>query len=230
MQKIVDITDLSQPVKRPKKGYLFCKRALDILMSLTVMAVLLPLSAVIAVIAAWDTKGSPLFVQQRIGRNLKPFKVLKFRTMKTNAPADKPTYLLDNHDRYISRVGRCIRKLSLDEIPQLLNILKGDMSFVGPRPVVAGETELIRLRNRIGADIVRPGLTGLAQISGRDNVPVRRKAYLDRVYVDSMCMRADARILLKTAVHVLTSRGIKEGANPRIAGTERYKDADHKAI
>lgn len=224
MQKVLVMNEYSLPVKRPTKSYLFCKRTLDIVFSLSMIILLLPICLVVALVAAIDTKGSPLFIQQRMGRNGKPFKMFKFRTMSVNAPANVATYLLDDADRYISKVGGLLRKLSLDELPQLLNILKGDMSFVGPRPVVLSEDDLLELRRRNGAGSVRPGLTGLAQISGRDDVAVGLKAKLDGEYVENMCLVSDMKILFRTVGDVLTSKGVTDGANPELASTTVDED------
>jgi len=210
--------------KRPTKSCLCEKRVFDVAVSLIMLIVMSPFCLFLALISAVDTKGSPLFVQKRMGRGGIPFMVLKFRTMNANAPADKATYEIES-DQYISGVGRVLRKLSLDEIPQLINILKGDMSFVGPRPVVMSETELIRLRHQRGADTVRPGLSGLAQISGRDDVTVGKKAQLDAFYVENLTFWNDIKILATTFVHVLTSRGVNDRVNPAIARV----DADEEA-
>lgn len=216
MQKILVWNDYYVPAKKPTKQYLFCKRAMDIVFSFLMIALLLPLLAIVAVVSSADTHGSPIFVQERMGRKGKVFHVYKFRTMRVNAPANVATYLLSDAESYISRVGGFLRKSSLDELPQLFNIFKGDMSFVGPRPVVLTETELLELRRRNGAGIVRPGLTGLAQVSGRDDVSVGLKAKLDSEYVADMCLSTDLRILCKTFVNVLKSEGVTEGSNPEI--------------
>lgn len=229
MQKVLPIADYYVPAKRPTREYLFCKRTLDIVISFSMILLLLPLLAVIAVVAAVDTHGTPVFVQKRMGRGGKPFNVYKFRTMSVNAPADVATYMLDHAEEYISKVGGLLRKSSLDELPQLFNILKGDMSFVGPRPVVLTETELLELRRRNGAGIVRPGLTGLAQVSGRDDVCVGLKAKLDSDYVADMCFATDMRIVFKTFRNVLKSEGITEGKNLIIASTEVDEEAERRA-
>lgn len=229
MQKILVMNEYSLPAKKPTKAYLFCKRTMDIVFSLGMIACLSPVLAALAVIAAIDTHGSPVFVQLRMGRNGKPFHVYKFRTMSVNAPANVATYLLNDAESYISRVGGFLRKSSLDELPQLLNILKGDMSFVGPRPVVLSETDLLELRRRNGAGTVRPGLTGLAQVSGRDDVSIGLKAKLDSDYVEDMCFVTDMRIVAKTFVNVLKSDGVTEGPQPEIASTEVDEEAERKA-
>ncbi len=228
MQKVLIMSEYSLPAKKPTKGYLFCKRTLDIVFSLSMSLILLPIGLVIAAVAAIDTKGSPIFVQERMGRNGRPFKMFKFRTMSVNAPANVATYLLDDAESYISRVGGLLRKLSLDELPQLLNILKGDMSFVGPRPVVLTETDLLELRRRNGAGTVRPGLTGLAQVNGRDDVAVGKKAQMDGAYVEDMCFITDMKIVFKTIGNVLTSKGVVEGAQRELASTETDTDANRR--
>ncbi|MBE6768926.1 MAG: sugar transferase [Ruminococcaceae bacterium] len=220
MQKVLVLNDYYVPAKRPTREYLFCKRALDIVVSFLMLLLLLPVLAVVAVAAAADTHGSPLFVQERMGRAGKSFRVYKFRTMSVNAPANMPTYLFNDANSYISRVGGFLRKTSLDELPQLWNILKGDMSFVGPRPVVLQETELLDLRRKNGAGIVRPGLTGLAQISGRDDVCVGLKAKFDGEYAANMSLFGDIKIFLKTFINVLRSEGVTEGGQPELATTE----------
>ncbi len=220
MQKVLVLNDYYVPAKRPTREYLFCKRALDIVVSFLMLLLLLPVLAVVAVAAAADTHGSPIFVQERMGRAGKSFRVYKFRTMSVNAPANMPTYLFNDANSYISRVGGFLRKTSLDELPQLWNILKGDMSFVGPRPVVLQETELLDLRRKNGAGIVRPGLTGLAQISGRDDVCVGLKAKLDGEYAANMSLFGDIKIFLKTFINVLKSEGVTEGGQPELATTE----------
>ena len=217
MQKILVLNDYYVPAKRPTKEYLFCKRALDVVVSFLMLLILAPILAVVAVVAAADTHGSPIFVQERMGRGGRVFRVYKFRTMSKSAPANMPTYLLNDATSYISRVGGILRKTSLDELPQLFNILKGDMSFIGPRPVVLNEVELLDLRRKNGAGIVRPGLTGLAQISGRDDVSVDVKAKLDGEYATTMSLRTDIAIFLKTFIKVLKSEGVTEGSQPALA-------------
>ena len=220
MQKVLVLNEYCVPAKRPTREYLFCKRALDIVFSFSMLLILLPILLVIALVAAVDTRSNPLFVQKRMGRGGKPFHVYKFRTMNKNAPADTATYLLTDAGSYISRVGGFLRRSSLDELPQLLNILKGDMSFVGPRPVVLSETQLLELRRRNGAGMVRPGLTGLAQVSGRDDVVVGLKAKLDGVYVSNMCFITDLKIVTKTFISVLKSEGVTEGSQSASSATE----------
>ena len=217
MQKVLPMSYYYISYQRQRRAYTAVKRLLDIVLSLVMLVALLPLELVIAVIAAADTKGTPIFVQQRMGRYNKPFKMLKFRTMSVDAPANVATHKLSDAESYISRGGGLLRKLSLDELPQLWNILKGDMSFVGPRPVVLTETDLLELRTQNKACTVRPGLTGWAQVNGRDNVPVQEKAKMDAYYARQVSFATDCRILLKTVGYVLESKGIHEGANPAIS-------------
>ena len=158
MQKIVPLSGYAGSAKKQKRVYAFVKRSFDIVASLAALLVLSPLFLVVSVICALDTKGKPLFVQQRMGRNNVPFLVFKFRTMNVAAPREVATHKLENPDQYISRVGETLRKLSIDELPQLINVLIGNMSIVGPRPVVLTETDLIALRKRNGANSIRPGI------------------------------------------------------------------------
>lgn len=168
---------------------------------------------------ALDSPGSVIFIQKRAGKYSRPFSIFKFRTMSIAAPPDVATKELAGAHTYITRVGGFLRKTSLDELPQLWNILKGDMSFVGPRPVVLTEKDLLGLRAKNGALSVRPGLTGLAQVNGRDTVTVVQKACLDGIYARNVSVKMDLRILCKTVGYVLHSRGICEGANPKIAAS-----------
>lgn len=217
-----EVVALPSPSKRGRadNAYSPFKRVLDIIVSLVAIFFLSPIMATVAIIVALDTKGSPIFVQERMGRYSVPFRIYKFRSMSAHAPANVATHKLENADQYISRVGHFIRKTSLDELPQLINVLKGDMSFVGPRPVVLSERDLIRMRHRNGADRVRPGITGLAQVSGRDTVTVREKARYDAQYAKSYSLKADMSILFKTAKQVVVSEGIVEGANKNISSSK----------
>ncbi len=220
-----EVVALSSPSYRCKadNAYSSFKRFLDIVISTAMILLLSPVMALVAIVVAFDTKGSPIFVQERMGRYSVPFRIYKFRSMSVLAPANVATHKLENPEQYISRVGHFIRKTSLDELPQLINVLKGDMSFVGPRPVVLTERDLIRLRRRNGADRVRPGITGLAQVSGRDTVTIREKARYDAQYAKSYSLKADLLILVKTAKQVMVSEGIVEGANKEISASAQHK-------
>ena len=158
-----------------------------------------------------DSPGPVLFRQKRVGRNGQYFYIYKFRTMRIDTPHDMPTHLLNHPDFFITRVGRFLRKTSLDELPQLFNILKGDMALVGPRPALWNQENLISERERYGANSVRPGLTGWAQIHGRDELPIREKAELDGYYVHHIALGMDLECLCKTAGAVLRQDGIHEG-------------------
>ena len=193
------------------KMFFYSKRLFDIIVSLTMMVLLLPLGIVVSIISVIDTKGSPIFIQTRMGRNNQPFHMLKFRTMSVRAPSDVATGKLENPQQYISKIGGMLRRLSIDELPQLLNIFFGQMSFVGPRPVVTTETDLLELRTRNGACSVRPGLTGIAQTSGRDKVSVSEKAIMDAFYADNADWQMDMRILFQTVGYVISSRDVHEG-------------------
>ena len=154
------------------------KRFFDIILSLVAIIVFSWLLIIIAIAIVVEDKGNILFKQKRIGKNKKEFYVYKFRTMKVSTPKDVPTHLLDNPESYITKIGGFLRKTSLDELPQLFNILKGDMSIVGPRPALWNQFDLIDLRDKNGSNSVRPGLTGWAQVNGRDELPIDVKLVL----------------------------------------------------
>ncbi len=172
---------------------------MDITFSLILLIVLSPLMLAVAVLIRADSEGGSLFTQVRTGRDGRPFIIYKFRTMRQSAPHDVAAALLRGSEDHITRIGRVLRKTSIDELPQLFNVLKGDMSFVGPRPVVLTERELIRLRRENGADRVRPGLTGLAQVVDRHMVAPRQKAYYDAWYAHNVSFGVDASVLFYTA-------------------------------
>ena len=187
------------------------KRWLDVVLSLLAILFLLPLMLIIAVMIKLDSRGSVLFTQTRLGKDEKPFKIYKFRTMRTDAPKELATNLMPKSGEYITRVGRFLRMTSLDEMPQLFNILKGDMSFVGFRPCLWNEFELDDERRRTGAYSVRPGITGIAQIRGRDELLPAEKAKLDGVYARHVGFDYDLRILTKTVFAVFYKEGYREG-------------------
>ena len=218
MSGVVSMNTPNKTVKTPRRSFLFFKRAMDILFAAVLAVALLPLELVLAVVSALDTKASPLFLQTRVGKNGKMFRCLKFRTMNKNAPANVATCDLESC-RYISSVGRFIRRTSLDELPQFWNILKGDMSFVGPRPVIPQEKELIRLRRLHHAETVRPGLTGWSQVNGRDNLRVTKKAFMDGYYARHATLLFDLKILTQTVSRVLRSDDVVDGRVERPAET-----------
>lgn len=200
--------------------YKFVKRILDIILSLCGMIVLSPLFLVLIIAIKLDSKGPVLFKQKRIGLHKKHFFILKFRTMRIDTPKDTPTHLLENPEQWITKVGKFMRKTSLDELPQIWNIFVGDMSIIGPRPALWNQYDLIEERDRYGANDVLPGLTGWAQINGRDELPIKQKAELDGYYVKNMSFALDCRCFFGTILSVLKSDGVVEGGT----GTMEKKD------
>ena len=192
--------------------YTCVKRILDLLLALLATVVLSPLLLVLSAIIRITSPGPVFFRQKRVGKGKSHFMIYKFRTMRTDAPKDQPTHLLANPEVYITPVGRFLRKSSLDELPQLFNIIKGEMAVVGPRPALWNQFDLIAERDRYGANDVRPGLTGWAQINGRDELPIDVKARLDGEYVKRMSFGFDLRCVLGTVFKVLRSEGVVEGA------------------
>ncbi|MCH4168354.1 MAG: sugar transferase [Streptococcaceae bacterium] len=189
----------------------YIKRIFDFSMSLIGLVVLFPFFVVIALAVKFDSKGLIIFKQKRIGRDKRYFYIYKFRTMYSETPKNMATHLIEQPDVYITKVGKILRKTSLDELPQLLNILKGDMAVIGPRPALWNQYDLISERDRVGANSVRPGLTGLAQISGRDELSVVDKAKLDGEYVKNITLWLDFKCFFKTIISVIKKDGVVEG-------------------
>lgn len=187
------------------------KRVIDFMLALVGLIVLLPVFMVLIVAIKLDSPGPILFRQKRVGLHKSHFMILKFRTMRVDTPKDMPTHLLQNPEQYITKVGRFLRKTSLDELPQIINILKGDMAVVGPRPALWNQFDLIAERDRYGANDVRPGLTGWAQINGRDELTIPVKAALDGEYVRKMGPVMDLKCFLGTFLSVLRADGVVEG-------------------
>lgn len=200
----------SSRLRRPK----YCglpKRLLDIAVAASGLIIAAPLMALCA-LAIWMEGGGPvIFKQSRVGADRCSFICYKFRTMSTDAPRDCATSELDRPEQYITHVGRFLRRTSLDELPQLFNVLKGDMSLIGPRPVIASEWELVGLRDDLGVYSIRPGMTGLAQIRGRDVVSIRRKAAYDAQYVERMSFGYDLALFWRTLINVVLCRNVREG-------------------
>lgn len=194
-----------------KLFYSKLKRFLDFLISLTGIVILAPLFLIIILSIKLDSKGPVLFKQRRIGLNKKEFNILKFRTMRIDTPNDMPTHLLDNPETYITKIGGFLRKTSLDELPQIINIIKGEMSIIGPRPALWNQFDLIEERDKYNANNVVPGLTGWAQINGRDELPIDIKAIYDGEYVEKMSLIFDIKCFFLTIVKVLKKDGIVEG-------------------
>ncbi len=190
----------------------YVKNIMDRILAGLGLIVLSPIFLITALaIKIENPKGKVFFVQDRSGRDNTPFKCIKFRSMRTDAPKNQATWELANAESYITKVGAFIRKTSIDELPQLINIVKGDMAIVGPRPVILKEKDLIELREEYGAARLRPGITGLSQISGRDNLPPAKKAKIDGIYAENVTFINDLKIILKTIPQVLSSEGISEG-------------------
>ena len=192
--------------------YIHVKRILGLLLSPAALVVLSPLMLILSAIIRITSPGPVFFRQRRVGIGKSHFMIYKFRTMRIDAPKDQPTHLLKDPGAYITPVGRFLRRSSLDELPQLLNIIKGEMAVVGPRPALWNQFDLIAERDKYGANDVRPGLTGWAQINGRDELPIDVKARLDGEYVRRMSFCFDVRCIAGTMVKVLRSEGVVEGA------------------
>ena len=205
-----------------KPLYPILKRMLDFLLALLALLLLSPLLLILAAAVRLTSPGPALFTQRRVGLHRKLFTIYKFRTMRTDTPKDAPTHLLQDANRFITPLGRFLRASSLDELPQLINILRGDMAFVGPRPALWNQDDLIAARERAGANDVRPGLTGWAQINGRDELPIPVKARLDGEYVQKMSFSFDLKCFFGTFLSVLRRDGVHEGAP---APEEEKKDA-----
>lgn len=200
--------------------YIKIKRILDILLSLIAIILLSPLFLAIIVAIKLDSKGPVLFKQKRVGIHKRYFYILKFRTMRIDAPKDCPTHMLENPEQWITRVGIFLRKTSLDELPQIWNILVGDMSIIGPRPALWNQFDLIEERDKYGANDIRPGLTGWAQINGRDELPIEIKANLDGEYVRKLSFWMDVKCFFGTIISVLKHDGIVEGGTGRLQEEE----------
>lgn len=191
----------------------YVKRIGDIALAILGIILLIIPCVVVGIVIAIQDPGPAIFVQNRIGRGKKIFKVYKFRTMKMDAPHDVPSHLLDNSDDYYLKCGKFLRKYSIDELPQLLNILKGEMSFVGPRPALWNQDDLVTERDKYGANDLRPGLTGWAQINGRDELEIPVKAKFDGEYVEKMSFLFDVKCFFKTFGKASTGENVVEGKN-----------------
>ena len=200
----------------------FLKRVLDFFMSLLGIVVLSPIFLILAIIIKLTSPGPILFKQKRVGKNKSHFNILKFRTMRTDTPKDCPTHLLSNPDQYITKIGKFMRKTSLDELPQLFNILKGDMAIIGPRPALWNQYDLIEERDKYKANDIKPGLTGWAQINGRDELEIDVKAALDGEYVEKMSFLFDCKCFFGTITSVLKSDGVVEGGTGEMKKEEKH--------
>lgn len=189
----------------------YVKRGIGFLMALLMIVVLSPVLLIISIAIKCESKGPVLFKQKRVGMHKQLFEIYKFRSMRIDTPKDCATHLLQNPQAYITKVGRFLRKTSLDELPQLFNILKGDMAFVGPRPALWNQYDLIEERDKYGANDVMPGLTGWAQINGRDELEIPVKAKLDGEYVEKCSFGFDVKCFMGTFISVLKQDGVVEG-------------------
>ena len=194
------------------KMYMVVKRFGDIFLSLCGILVLSPVLLLLAVFIKLDSKGPVLFCQKRVGIHKSYFMIYKYRTMRTDTPKDMPTHMLQNPDRHITRIGKILRRTSLDELPQLFNILLGHMSVIGPRPALWNQYDLIDERDKYGANDIRPGLSGWAQVNGRDELPIPLKAELDGFYVRNIGFVLDCRIFFLTVVAAVWGKGLSEGS------------------
>ena len=201
------------------KAYHGIKKLLDLLFSAILTVLLSPLLILLAVLIKIDSPGPVLFKQKRIGENKTEFWIYKYRTMRMDTPKDTPTHLLSDTTRYITRIGKLLRKSSLDELPQLLNILQGNMSFIGPRPALWNQQDLIEARDAqiskydISANSIKPGLTGWAQVNGRDELSIPVKAEYDGYYAARYNFMLDMKILFMTVFNVISATGVSEGVD-----------------
>ncbi|MGI1820925.1 sugar transferase [Exiguobacterium sp. TRN 1102] len=191
--------------------YIEQKRRIDFTLALIGLIVLSPLFIGIMVMIKLESKGPVFFKQKRVGIHKSHFNILKFRTMRIDTPKDTPTHLLPDPDQYITKIGKFLRKTSLDELPQIINILKGEMAIIGPRPALWNQYDLIEEREKYSANDILPGLTGWAQINGRDELPIEIKAQLDGYYVKVLSFQMDLICFMRTLISVIKSEGILEG-------------------
>lgn len=199
-----------------KSSYMEWKKFIDFFLSILGALFLAPLFLFIMLVIKLDSKGPIFFRQKRVGIHKKHFYILKFRTMRIDTPKDVPTHLLTDPEHYITKAGKFLRKTSLDELPQILNILKGDMSIIGPRPALWNQYDLIKERDKYGANDVMPGLTGWAQINGRDELEIPVKARLDGEYVEKMSFFFDIKCFVGTVLSVMRHEGVVEGGTGRV--------------
>lgn len=188
--------------------YLIFKRLIDFTISLIGIIILSPIFIILIICIKAESKGNIIFKQKRVGKNKTHFNILKFRTMRVDTPKDMPTHLLENPESYVTKVGAFLRKTSLDELPQLINVLKGDMSIIGPRPALWNQYDLLEERDKYNANSITPGITGLAQINGRDELPIPIKAKYDGEYTKSICLFLDLKIFFLTIKKVIFSEGV----------------------
>ncbi len=208
------------------------KRGVDFVLALLGVCILSPLFVLLMIAIKCESKGPIFFCQKRVGIHKSHFMIFKFRTMRIDTPKDTPTHLLENPEQYITKVGKFLRKTSLDELPQIFNILKGDMAIVGPRPALWNQFDLVEERDKYGANDVRPGLTGWAQINGRDELEIEVKAKLDGDYVEALRsgkgIGMDLRCFFGTFLSVFRGDGVVEGGTGAMKNAEAEKEPAEK--
>jgi O-antigen biosynthesis protein WbqP len=200
--------------------YLKIKRLIDFILSFFSLIMLAPVFLILVIAIKFDSKGPVLFKQKRVGIHKSHFYILKFRTMRIDTPKDTPTHLLENPDQWITKVGKFLRKTSLDELPQIINIFKGEMSIIGPRPALWNQYDLIEERDKYGANDVPVGLTGWAQINGRDKLEIEVKAALDGEYSENIGLIMDVRCFFRTIFSVLRCDGVVEGGTVKVNASQ----------
>ena len=215
--------------------YTYIKRLIDFIFALLGLIILIPVFLIISLVIKCESKGTVFFKQKRVGKDKKYFNIIKFRTMRSDSPKDQPTHLLEDPDKYITKVGNFLRKTSLDELPQVWNILIGQMSIIGPRPALWNQYDLIEERDKYGANNIRPGLTGWAQINGRDELAIDIKALYDGEYVRKIGFLFDCKCFIGTIFKIIKYEGVVEGGtgalsklNEEIAVTEDVYTAEVK--
>ncbi len=210
-------------------AYLKVKRLIDIVLSTIGLIVLSPIFLILVLSIKIDSPGSVLFKQKRVGIHKSHFNILKFRTMRIDTPQDTPTHMLKNPEQWITKVGKFLRKTSLDELPQIINILNGEMSIIGPRPALWNQYDLIEERDKYNANDIPVGLTGWAQINGRDELPIEKKAKLDGDYVRRRSLWFDLLCFLGTFTAVLRRKGVIEGGTGVLGKMTKEKDGRKKS-
>lgn len=218
------LTQIENFVSPAAQRYMPIKRVLDVLLSGCGILILSPILGIVALAIKLESPGPVIFKQKRFGKNKEFFEIYKFRSMRTDTPKDLPTHLLNDPDRFITKTGRFIRKTSLDELPQLFNIFSGKMSVIGPRPALWNQGDLIAERDKYHANDIRPGLTGWAQINGRDELEIPVKAKFDGEYVRKMSFLFDCKCFFGTVISVLRHDGVVEGGTGTLE-KENKKDS-----
>lgn len=216
-ETVAGVIDYESDCKRAGLGYRFFKRFFDLTFSFVGITIALVPMLIIALLIKLDSRGPVMFRQHRVGRDGELFRIYKFRSMKTSAPSDVATKDLTDSSSHITKIGAFLRKTSIDELPQLFNVFKGEMSFVGPRPLIPGETEIHSMRTQAGVYEARPGVTGWAQVNGRDDISDELKVMYDKEYIERKSIGFDLHIMLRTIGVVAKKDGYKEGEELSVA-------------